>query len=358
YELGTNIDRQIMAVAVVSLSSGKADLDFISFDEKSNKDPEPTPAPQTYYNSFKDPDNPTPKEAYYFNSGNCQDEEGTTRQRNSYCINLRNDAKIAFFWFYPDPTSSAYNKQGTLADHVTAFVFPNRYSSDNGIAVRLDLGKEVDIGPFLTGYGSYAYPSKMKLKLVKADLSQEGEIQVFARSYPAKTNERIQLRSDHYFNKEKFHEVCAPVTCGEMRRLQLKAVPFSSEQTLNIPSNDFRATLTRINEKYNRPAEGDRVTVNGLGPIYSMPSACMDVPQTAPHEPFDKKTTNFGWVRVDLDLANLAKQGDNKFLISGVDCPGPQFDRCVGQPDGAVYQRLCYQLRVYSHEEEPGPVVP
>ncbi len=172
YDLGGDFYEKALALAVYSISEGSADLDFISFDPDWDKPPG-TEYQRKYSRGFKDTAKPTAEEAYYaiFSPGSCVGE-GLQKFGNSDCADLKNGAKAAFYWYYPEPYSE-FSLAGRLDTRVTAYVWEKDMAVNKGQSVALDLDKPVT----LTVQGS-----RIRLNLVKADLTRDGSIQVDATS--------------------------------------------------------------------------------------------------------------------------------------------------------------------------------
>lgn len=176
YDLGRDWYDKTLALAVISISEGSADLDFLSFDPEWDTPPG-SEYVRKYNRGFLDTANPEAWEAYYaiFSPGT-KVEEGLQKYGNADHIYLKNGVTVAFYWYYPEPYSEV-SMAGTLDSKVTAYVFESGVPVNGGKAYVLEVGKPVSIGPFQKNY-----PSTGSLELKSADLTRDGSIQVIATS--------------------------------------------------------------------------------------------------------------------------------------------------------------------------------
>ncbi|MDP2717305.1 MAG: PT domain-containing protein, partial [Candidatus Micrarchaeota archaeon] len=176
YDLGGDFYDKTLALAVVSISEGSADLDFISFDPDWNKalaTEYATEYQRKYSRGFADTAKPTAEEAYYaiFSPGSCQGE-GLQKYANADCVNLKNGAKVAIYWYFPEPYSEV-SLAGRLDSRATAFVWGKDVPPAEGQTAVLEFDQPATV----TSNGSI-----VKLKLVNANLSRDGSIELEATS--------------------------------------------------------------------------------------------------------------------------------------------------------------------------------
>ncbi len=172
YDLGYDFYDKTLALAVYSISEGSADLDFISFDPDWDKPPG-TEYQRKYSRGFADTAKPTAEEAYYaiFSPGSCT-TEGLQKYGNSDCVNLKNGAKVAFYWYYPEPYSET-TMAGRLDTRVTAYVWEKDTDVAKGQSITLDVNTPVTLT---------MKESRIRLNLVKKDLGRDGSIELEATS--------------------------------------------------------------------------------------------------------------------------------------------------------------------------------
>jgi len=253
YDLGVNIDGQVMALDVAGLTGSTADLDFIAFDQYSNAEVKPTYS-RSYYSGFADTLHPTAKEAYYaIFSTHTQDEEGVQRYSSGDSINLKHGAMVAFYWFYPEPYSSV-SKAGRLDDHVTAYVWPYGTDPANGTAYRLEVGKPLELGPV-----SKKYLSTIRLELISADLTRDGSVKIDSSSSALKESKEFMVSTDAYYDTYTVHRLCPFGVYGTGVAADEY---YTGDWQFSIPSDDFK--VTAITPSMTESFHAYRPSINGV----------------------------------------------------------------------------------------------
>ncbi len=269
YDLGRDWYERTLALAVVSISDGSADLDFLSFDPDWDKPPG-SEYQRKYSRGFLDTANPENWEAYYaiFSPGT-KVEEGLQKYGNADHIYLKNGVTVAFYWYYPEPYSEV-SMAGRLDTKVTAYVFEPGVAVMDGKAYVLEVDKPVSIGPFLKNY-----PSMGSLELKSADLTRDGSIQVVATSTRTATP-----------------TATAPPTVTATASVTASATPTASATVTPLPTVklascevpvhfELLATLPSAVSCYNDPTgRGDYVSQHyapTLQATYTLPAGATNV---------------------------------------------------------------------------------